>query len=369
LVVDAFGDADTMECAAAARCLPDAARKGFRAGPLIAALNSLRAGASRTPIGLVLGSGFEDTPRLVATLARHFRLIGNDAETISRAKDPRSFFPLLDALGVPYPETRLDPPGERDGWLSKRIGGSGGAHILPSQAAKRRPDRYFQRRVDGEPVSVLALAGRGGLQIVGFSRQWTVGTGPRPYRYGGAAGPIRLADALAVSMRASIEAICASLALVGLISFDFRLHEGVPYLLEVNPRPGATLDIFDHEGASLLAAHIAACQGEAAYPAPPLPSRAAGLLYAEAGPASVDLLSWPSWVADRPRPGTLISRYRPVATALAEGANALEAEGNCLRRLDELAEMLYARTRDREPNNAKAHRPCPERIGTGSQAR
>ena len=49
---------------------------------------------------------------------------------------PATFFALLDQLGVAHPETQLDPPRDPDGWLSKRIGGSGGAHVLPCSAAK-----------------------------------------------------------------------------------------------------------------------------------------------------------------------------------------------------------------------------------------
>ena len=41
LVADAFGDSDTAEHAAAARCVTDAARIGFRAKPVFSALAEL----------------------------------------------------------------------------------------------------------------------------------------------------------------------------------------------------------------------------------------------------------------------------------------------------------------------------------------
>ncbi len=153
LVVDAFGDADMQASAGALRCLAHVTRDGFRARPLLAALHSLAGEAPRRPIGLVLGSGFEDTPKLVATLGRHFPLIGNGAEAIARAKDPTCFFPLLDALAIPHPETRPTPPQDPQGWLSKRIGGSGGAHVVACPLARSTRGRYFQRRLQGEPVS------------------------------------------------------------------------------------------------------------------------------------------------------------------------------------------------------------------------
>ena len=197
LVVDAFGDLDTRASAAAYRHMGDAIRTGFRARPLVAALHALAKQSERPPIGLVLGSGFEDTPRLVATLARRFTLLGNSGEAIARAKAPDTFFPLLDRLAILHPETRLTQPADPGGWLSKRIGGSGGAHIVPCapsgsrarSAARLSRGRYFQRCMDGVPVSVLALSSRNSLRIVGLSHQWTVGYGPRPYRYAGAAAP------------------------------------------------------------------------------------------------------------------------------------------------------------------------------------
>ena len=117
LVADAFGDSDTAELAAAACCVTDAARIGFRAKPVFAALAALEAAAPSPPIGLVLGSGFEDRPKLIAALSRRYRLIGNGAETIARAKNPAGFFALLDTLGIAHPATQLAPPSD-DGRLA-----------------------------------------------------------------------------------------------------------------------------------------------------------------------------------------------------------------------------------------------------------
>jgi uncharacterized protein len=370
LVADAFGDVDTHEHAADVRRVADAARIGFRAKPVFTALAELADAASRPPIGLVLGSGFEDRPKLIAALARRYRLIGNDAESIARAKDPTELFALLATLGIAHPDTQLAAPDDASEWLSKRIGGSGGTHVIPAATGERGARRYFQRRLDGESVSALAIASAQGVQIVGISRQWTVGAGPRPYRYGGAVGPVRLAPAVETAMRAAVANTCAALGLIGLVSFDFLLAGNTPYLLEVNPRPSASLDVFDDAAGSLFHAHLAACAGRA----PQLPTsqgaRAAAVLYADAGRLTVDAAAWPEWTADRPAPGTHIPRYRPIATVFAAAETAAEAFESCRRRLDELAEMLYAQAPNRERNNnAEVQRPRPERLGARSEAR
>jgi predicted ATP-grasp superfamily ATP-dependent carboligase len=370
LVADAFADTDTRQLAAEVRPIADAARIGLRAKPVFAALQELAAAAASPPIGLILGSGFEDRPKLIAALARRYRLIGNDAATVARSKDPTALGALLDALAIAHPETRASAPDDTRDWLSKRIGGSGGTHIVAAAPGERSVKRYFQRRLAGEPLSALAIATRSAAGLVGISRQWVVGSGPRPYRYGGAVGPLRLAPATEAAVRAAVDKVSAALGLVGLVAFDFLLAGDALYLLEVNPRPSATLDVFDDAAGSLFRAHLAACAGHT----PQLPAvqgpRAAAILYAEPGSLRVGEQPWPAWTADRPAPGTRIPRYRPIATVFSVGETPEEAFRSCRGRLDELGEMLYAQAPNRERStNAEIHRSRPERLGARRQAR
>jgi predicted ATP-grasp superfamily ATP-dependent carboligase len=370
VVADAFGDSDTTELAAEALCVTDAARIGFRTKQTLTALADLTAHASSPPIGLVLGSGFEDRTRLISVLARRYRLLGNDAATIKRCKDPAALTALLGANAIPHPETRTEPPSDPASWISKRIGGSGGTHIISATVGDRGTRRFYQRHLDGTPNSVLAVSTPEKVHIVGISRQWSVGSGPRPYRYGGAVGPVELSPATEAAMHHAAHELCHALGLVGLVSFDFLVAGDTPYLLEVNPRPGATIDVFDDEAGTLFKAHVAACIGATI----PLPvaegARAAAVLYADPGTLHVGAIDWPDWTADRPAPGTRIPRYRPIATVFASAPTPDAALGNCRQRLDELGDMLYAQARNRERNdNAEVQRPGPERLGARSQAR
>jgi predicted ATP-grasp superfamily ATP-dependent carboligase len=372
LAVDAFGDEDTRAHAGALHCLESATQTGFLHRPLLAALESLHREAAQPVIGLVLGSGFEAAPKLVAALAKRYPLLGNGAAAIARSKNPATFFPLLEKLKIPHPKTCLEMPQDTTGWLCKRTGGSGGGHIIPcTSQTKARRGCYFQRLIKGTAVSVLAIAEHGRLHIVGISRQWCTETEPKPFRYGGAAGPLRPNTDVSAAMFAAVEAVSHALGLIGLLSFDFILADGVSYLLDVNPRPSATLDIFDDANGSLFLAHIAACAGESVtLPAPPTRgARAAAILYADQGPLTVNRLAWPNWVADRPRPGTRIPRARPIATVSGDGADATGAEQKCRQRLEELAHMLYGRPRNRERTNAKVYRARSERFSTSGQTR
>lgn len=346
LVVDCFGDLDTVALAEASRCLPARVQVGFTARPLLAALDSLAADAASPPIGLVLGAGFECNPRLVQKLADRFPLIGNDAPTIQRTKDPQQFFSVLDDLGIPHPETRLDAPSSSEGWLMKRIGGSGGLHIHRCPAMPR-PDkrRYFQRQIGGAQISLMGLVSDQSAAFAA-SRQWTSPLPRRPFRYGGAAGSLPLDEDLEARLIEMALAVSEALSLKGIVSFDFLVDDGAPSLLEVNPRPGATLDVFDDAAGTLFKAHVAAARGgdPAALVAsewhPPV-ARAAAFLYADRGPLTAGNVDWPDWAADRPRPGSSVGAGQPLATVLAEGDDITAVEATCAARLGMLETMLY----------------------------
>ena len=284
LVADAFGDSDTAELAAAACRVTDAARIGFRAKPVFAALAALEAAAPSPPIGLVLGSGFEDRPKLIAALSRRYRLIGNGAETIARAKNPAGFFALLDTLGIAHPATQLAPPSDMQ--------------RLAVEAHRRQRRHACRRRCRGRPQPAPLLSAGHRWRAAFRAAPWRPGmactssasaaNGPSvrdrgPFRYGGAIGPVQLPTAVDTAMRNAAEAVCAALGLVGLVAFDFLLVGDAPILVEVNPRPGATLDVFDDADGALFGAHIDACGGKVPHLPALYGARAAAILYADRG--------------------------------------------------------------------------------------
>lgn len=368
LVVDAFGDSDTRQIAARFRGLPEALRGGFRARSLLAALFELAAAARAKPVGLVLGSGFEDTPRLISTLSRHYRLLGNDAEAVRRAKDPATLPALLSALGIAHPESCTTPPATPDGWLSKRIGGSGGRHIRTARALERQNShRYFQRRLAGDQFSLSGIA-MGTELTLHPTRQWCRASATRPYRYGGAITHPAAEPLILARMSEAAHRVTAALKLAGMISFDFRIVEGVPYLLDINPRPGATLDVLDTADGALFRAHVAAFTGASPVPTPaPAPNdvRAAAILYADLNPLTAPAAPWPAWTADRPAPGTQIPRGRPVATVLTSAGTPQDAERRIRLRLEELADLLYGHASGKEYEDEECEGSRSQRFRAG----
>ena len=347
LVADAFGDQDAREASAACRVIAGAAQGGFRTKPVIAALEDLCAASPREPIGLVLGSGFEDKPRLVAALARRFRLLSNDAQTIADCNDPRQLAQVMNRLGIAHPETQLSPPDAPAGWLSKRIGGSGGRHIrICSEGVRAAPRRYFQRQRQGARISVSALAVGKDLALY-FTGQWCAPCERRPFRYGGAVcrPDEDIDDPAALAMCKAVAQLVQVFDLKGALSFDFIVDDGLPLLIDVNPRPGASFDVVDDEQGRHFAHHVEAFLGSPGFGpegAPIATAKAAAIVHADRSALTLGSLTWPEWSADRGEAGTFVPRGAPLATALAQASEAGAAEGLARARLAELEDLIYA---------------------------
>jgi uncharacterized protein len=326
LVADFFADADTQDAAHACRKLTGIAR-GFRWRKLYPALSALAELAPSPVLGLVYGAGFEDRPELLKLISRRWPLLGTGASAVARLKSPEDFFATLDRLGIAHPPTQSEPPARGERWLVKKRGGAGGSHIAPTRLARRKADIYFQERVAGRAVSALFVAFGGEARVLGFSEQWTSPLPSRPWRYGGAVCPANLSPSLARKMTATVKKLARAYPIKGLASADFLLCDDAPLLLEINPRPGATLDIFDRGSRPLLSLHIeAAREGK-------LPSRAlelhdamaSAIVYAERRAQAPADGVWPAWVADRPQPSEWIDKSRPICTVSARAGTIAAA--------------------------------------------
>jgi predicted ATP-grasp superfamily ATP-dependent carboligase len=345
-VVDLFGDVDTRRLSARSIVVPGDLGLGFEAEALIAAAEALAPAGGSEAWGLVYGAGLESRPELLGILSRGRRLWGNRPEVLRAIKDPAYFFGMLDRLGLPHPEIRSEPPAETAGWLVKGVGGAGGGHITAlGEATATDAGQYFQRRVAGRPVSCLFLAdGRQG-QLLGWSEQWPSPDPAHPFRFGGAVQPANLPASVTAPIAAALTPLVQETGLLGLNSIDLMVDDdGEFHLLEINPRPGASLDIFDGEGAqALFARHVAACEG-GLRPGWRKPAQASAMsvVYAESLLQVPGDISYPAWLADRPAPGARIETGAPVCTVMAQAADALAARRLVLARSRRVLEALAA---------------------------
>lgn len=328
LVADFFADTDTQAAAHACRKLGGDIASGMRRQTLLPALRALAALAPSPILGLVYGAGFEDRPELLTLIAKDWPLLGNDAATVARLKAPESFFAELDRLGIPHPATSSERPAKAAGWLAKRKGGAGGSHIAPSRLKRDARSIYYQERVAGRAVSALFVANGLRARVLGFSEQWTAPTPRSPFRYGGAVRPASLAQSVDRQIASAVTAIAGSFAIVGLASADFLLDGKDAFLLEINPRPGATLDIFDRGAKPLMRLHLEAIREER-LPASGLKfddAMASAIVYAPSRVSVPAGTVWPDWSADRPKSAERIDKNRPICTVWARGSTRAQAK-------------------------------------------
>ena len=300
----------------------------MRRQTLLPALRALAALAPSPILGLVYGAGFEDRPELLTLIAKDWPLLGNDAATVARLKAPESFFAELDRLGIPHPATSSERPAKGAGWLAKRKGGAGGSHIAPSRLKRDARSIYYQERVAGRAVSALFVANGRRARVLGFSEQWTAPTPRSPFRYGGAVRPASLTQSVDRQIASAVTAIAGSFAIVGLASADFLLDGKDAFLLEINPRPGATLDIFDGGVKPLMRLHLEAIREER-LPASGLKFddvMASAIVYAPSRVSVPAGTVWPDWSADRPKSAERIDKNRPICTVWARGSTRAQAK-------------------------------------------
>ena len=328
LVADFFADDDTRDIAHACRKL-DNLKRGIQWKTLEPALEALAEEAPSPLLGAICGAGFEDRTPLLAKIGERWPLLGNDPSVVERVKDPQLFFAALSRLGVQHPRTVTDPVAAGDGWLAKRQGGAGGSHVAATPARRNDAGRlYYQEWIEGRPVSALFAASGDRACVLGFSEQWAAPTKHSKWRYGGAAQPAELSAELKAHLSEQVVQVAATFGLKGLGSADFLVDGEKAYLLEINPRPGATLDIFDSEADPLLRTHLAAVL-EQRLPDGPLglsEASAAAIVYATEPLSVSQSMVWPEWTADRPNCGDCIDRNRPICTVSARARTKVEAK-------------------------------------------
>ena len=351
LAIDLFADSDTREHGTlSVRVKASRGGQGFDRAHLLETLRE------HAPEGLpvVLGAGFEHRPSLMRAIAKRNPIRGASPETVALLKDPSRFAALLAQLGIRHPDVLTDsssvPVGEN--WLSKRAGASGGAHIRIGASSSGR-GRYLQRRVEGRAVSALFLADGRRAAVVGFSEQWPDPAPGKPFRYGGAAGPIGLPQQLAGEIAAALDRLVAETGLLGLASADMILTGESFHLIEINPRPGATLDLFDRgETPSLLALHLNACAGALPARLPEASPFAAAIVYTE-GSIPPGARPRPVWTADWPSCDETVPAGAPFCTAYASGPSPAAARRLLAQRRTELLASLRASSSVKDNKNTE----------------
>ena len=364
---DLFGDLD----------LQLSARRVVTGG----SLSGLVDAAVTEPAGrVVYGASFENHPALVARLGERHVILGNPPGALRAVRDPAKVGAALHDAGLPYPHTSGSaPPDPSCRWLRKPLRGGGGTRVRAWRGGGLRAGEFVQERIDGLACSAAAVGDGADAAVLGVCEQ-LVGQrafGVRGYRWCGNLVPPRLPAAERDALLAQARAICSCLtgafALRGLFGVDLVWDGGRAWVVEVNPRPTASLETIEAvhgvgtrpdrlrsggptplRGLDPFAAHLEACAGRLRAVSPPAdPSRAAGkaVVFARRDVRVPDTRDWTArGIRDVPHPGEPIAAGHPICTLLTAGRSP-EA---VLADLEARAGALYGELHERVPVHAVA---------------
>jgi uncharacterized protein len=351
---DLFGDRDLLAVA----------QGWYPAVPYPEALPDL---VDRFPPAPWLYTGaLENHPEIIAAISQRRPLAGSSPQSLSLVRDPDRLARMVEDAGLLVPETRCSPDGlATDGsWLLKPQASAGGHGIrrwFGWQEGDQTSNRWvWQRFIPGQPWSAAFLIRSDSHRLIGVSRQ-LIGCSwchAKPFSWSG--GVDLAPETLSPSRRALLDrlgdVLGAACGLTGLIGVDFVVDRcGRGHIIEVNPRPTASMELIERStGLSLVAAQLTAC-GDNSPSAKPIHSRqeiwSKAVLFTprslrfddHAAEVVVSLRNpwttadgWPA-VADVPMPAQTIAAGRPVCTIFARGQSAPDSLRTLIRRTTALS--------------------------------
>jgi len=305
----------------------------------------------------------ENYPALVAQLAHEAPLLGSAPATLPAVRSPLQLTQALNNANLLFPETRTSCDGlPRDGsWLSKTGRGSSGSGVcLLEGSGKDASGGFFQRRVAGVPCSVTLVADGKSSKLLGVVRQ-LVGepwTGAAPFQYCGCIAGYEWPAAVLEEIQKIGQVLSRTFGLLGLIGVDLVIDGDAVWVIEVNPRYTASVEVIERAHAiSAIDAHIRACRDRV------LPStgmtqttgecHGKAILFAKTqAVVSEQLERWlleqaggltDYQTADIPAAGTQLAKGEPVTTLFTHGKSDAAVQQTLQQRILIAERYLLAR--------------------------
>jgi predicted ATP-grasp superfamily ATP-dependent carboligase len=139
-----------------------------------------------------------------------------------------------------------------------------------------------------------------------------------------------------------LDALVAATGLKGVNGLDFIVENDSLWVLEINPRPTATIDLYDADlPAGVIGMHLQACRGELMDLPQFIRARAHGIVYAPAPLHVPAQLRWPAWCTDLPEAGSIVPKGSPVCSVHAETPTPSQASQLVRDRHEQLQGVLW----------------------------
>lgn len=268
VALDHFADHD---CRQAAQQVVRLKQWGGNVLNSVQLLGELFKAGARPQSQVLLAGGMENWPQLVALLHQHFTVLGPSVGQLQLLRSPQRWQRWAEQSSIAFPDTHFPQaqgqPGQpASNWLSKPLHSAGGTSI--SWSGSDSPNAYRQRHIVGRALGVYCMLYRtGSAQLLGATEsipaaQWP---GASEFIYRGSLGPIDLPHRHCHRIVELCQLIQRETGLLGWLQLDFIEDQaGKLWLLELNPRWAAGMEVLYLAGINPVQHHCRAWQAETA---------------------------------------------------------------------------------------------------------
>jgi len=191
---------------------------------------------------ILIGSGFAEEITKKNIIANRQNL-GNDYETISKIKSGL-FFKELEKNNITHPKSTRSRPKSSD-WLVKSFASAGGTNIKKIDESKKKlkHDEYYQKFLEnGEHLSVQFFCNNNTAFIKSICEQLMSKRTKNPFLIESLITKNVTSDFFK-KLKNLVNRVSYIFKLNGLNNIDLVLHKKKIYLIEINPRPGLSMNI------------------------------------------------------------------------------------------------------------------------------
>ena len=279
--------------------------------------------------------GLENQPQLWSALAAKHILLGPISEQLALLRDPRWLqqFCERQKLGVRLPTSEFDlqqsVAPKRDSqtqWLIKSYSSCGGLKVRNYAGSAFKIGTYLQERIGGDEFGVIVNCRGEKTHLIAATRPIESG---HSFKYQGSVGPVKLPPVYAEPITDWFTQLALQIDYTGVLQADVIATENCVYLLEINPRWTAAMELVELSEPGSILRCFSSQEGET-LPIDSKPTPAAGQVYSKqiifadreiiVNQAMSDELYARGkrqdsfWLADLPKVGTKIELGQPVYT-------------------------------------------------------
>ena len=217
------------------------------------------------PDAICITGAMENHPRVLQELSTRATLLAPAVNQIARMRDPFDLQAVLANSGFLYPRTfasntRL--PQDETLWLKKPIASAAGQGIHAidnTHTGSLDPTMIIQERIPGRSISVSFLMHPARTVLLGCTEQ-LLGHSElhaSEFQYCGSIGPLLIPACINRQILELGQFLQNQYALRGLIGVDLILHDNQLWLIEINPRYTASMELFESQfDRSMIQLHL-----------------------------------------------------------------------------------------------------------------